>query len=79
MEETLTAADIARMLGISRDTVRVYRSRFPNRLPPFFKTPGSARPLWDRAVVAAWLLDNASKYGATLAQYHAAESKARSK
>lgn len=53
--ETLTAAQLAPILGKSEHSVRCDVHRAPGILPPRIKIPGSQRLLWLKKDVMAWL------------------------
>lgn len=53
--ETLTAPELARVLGKSKHSVMADVHRAPSTLPPRIKIPGSHRLLWLKKDVLAWL------------------------
>jgi predicted DNA-binding transcriptional regulator AlpA len=53
LEPPLNSAQLAVLLGLAVETVRIYTYKKPDRLPP--RVTWSTRPLWSRAVVAEWI------------------------
>lgn len=51
--ELLTVAELAKLMGLSGNTVRIYSTQWPERLPP--RVSWSSKPLWDRHVARLWL------------------------
>lgn len=53
--KTLTASELASILGKSVASIRGDLSRCPARLPPAVRIPGGGQALWLEATVLAWL------------------------
>ena len=53
--EIMDKDELARLLKRKPSTVTTDMARNPERVPPFFKLPGSKRPLWYRETVDAWV------------------------
>jgi len=54
----LFVSDLAKLLNLSELTVRFYsgnRKKYGQKLPPFFKLPGSRRLCWYSTDVQTWL------------------------
>ena len=52
---TRTLAELAMILGKTPNTIRRDMCRNPERLPPWFKAPGSKTPLWWSETVDTFL------------------------
>jgi hypothetical protein len=70
---TVTMDELASIMDKSRNSIRVYLQRHPERLPPAFKIKGTATPLWLREVVVDFIMKNAEECGATLPKDQSAE------
>ena len=57
--ELLNSRDLAAYLKLSVKTIKTYRSRNPERLPPSFKLNGQYR--WNRADVDSWVNQKAKE------------------
>lgn len=53
--KTMTAEDLAPLLGRAASTIKTDVRRRPETLPPRLKIPGSNRVLWLEADVHEWL------------------------
>ena len=53
--KTLTAEDLAPLLGRAASTIKTDVRRRPDSLPPRLKIPGSNRVLWLEADVLEWI------------------------
>ena len=51
--ELLNSRDLAAYLKLSISTIKTYRSRSPEKLPPSFRMNGQYR--WDKAEVDYWV------------------------
>jgi len=60
----LTIDQLAALLGKQRSSICTDITRNPAALPPYFKLPGSRRPLWLEMTVDAWLVAQARKANA---------------
>jgi hypothetical protein len=56
---TISIADLSQILKKSVSTLRADMVRAPQSLPPWFKLPGSRRPLWLASTVEDFLITNA--------------------
>jgi predicted DNA-binding transcriptional regulator AlpA len=50
----LTTADIAAILGVSRQTIYNHLATNPDSLPPVTKIPGWRGPRWSMKIVREW-------------------------
>lgn len=55
MEQLLTIDDLAKILRLSRQTLKADVTRRPETLPPRLRVPGCRRVLWRPQDVEAWL------------------------
>ena len=53
--EVLDIDQLAQLIRKSRKTIASDMTRNPERIPPWFKLPGSKKPLWFRETVSAFL------------------------
>ncbi len=53
--KTLTAEDLAPLLGRAVSTIKTDVRRRPQSLPPRLRIPGSKKLLWLEADVTAWI------------------------
>lgn len=53
--QTLTIEDLATLLNRSPATIATEVTKFPNKLPPRIKLPGSRRVLWLKEDVEEWI------------------------
>lgn len=63
--KTLTARDLAPILGKSVASIRGDLSRCPSRLPPAVRIPGGGQALWLETTVLAWLQAHETTGGST--------------
>ena len=54
-DEVWTAAQLGIFLGYKAETIRIYSTAHPDRLPP--RISGLKRPRWLRSVAMAWARD----------------------
>ena len=57
--ELFNSRELANYLRISHSTVKAYRCKHPDRLPPAFLLNGQYR--WDREAVDRWIADRAGQ------------------
>jgi len=62
--QILTKKEVSKLLGITESTLSTAMTRRPESLPPWFKRPGSKRPMWFLETVNAFLHECAEKAGA---------------
>lgn len=62
--KVLNIDQLAVVLGKQRSSISTDITRNPHAIPPFFKLPGSRKPLWLEDTVDAWLLTQARKANA---------------
>mgnify|MGYP000875209024 CR=1 FL=1 len=62
--KVLTIDQLAAVLGKQRSSIATDITRNPLAIPPFFKLPGSRKPLWLEDTVDAWLIAQARRANA---------------
>jgi hypothetical protein len=53
--EVLDISQLAQMIRKTRKSIASDMTRNPERIPPWFKLPGSKKPLWFRETVDAFV------------------------
>ena len=74
-KETMVANEVASLFGKTPKTLRYDMSRHPERLPKWFKLPGSRKPLWLRETVLEFLRSHAEQHKALPGQSAVSEGK----